>query len=106
MLKRFLLLLCLLPALLPLRAQWVNDGGHSFYRAEKSSIVQYTLPDMSRKIIVDSVALTPAGAKSPLPVRSFTFSNDGNTKRVAITGCSTAKAAYSAKSAKAARKPR
>lgn len=78
MLKRFLLLLCLLPAMLPLRAQWVNDGGHSFYRAEKSGIVQYTLPEMSRKIIVDSAALTPAEAKSPLPIRSFAFSDDGN----------------------------
>lgn len=84
----FLLLLCVVfftTTGQPL--QWAPDG-KSYYRTEGDEIVQYTLPDQKRTVLVSKQHLiAPEGGN--LKIRSFSFSTEGskvliytNTKRV------------------------
>jgi dipeptidyl-peptidase-4 len=68
--------------------KWSSDG-NSYYRIENNSVMQYTLPDNTAKVLISEEQLTPEGANSPLAVNYFMFSNDEkkvliftNTKRV------------------------
>jgi dipeptidyl-peptidase 4 len=68
--------------------KWANEGS-SYYRLEKSEIVQYTLPENVAKVIVTKQQLTPDGSTTPLRISYFTFSTDQqkiliftNTKKV------------------------
>ena len=72
--------------------QWTKDG-NAYYRVENKEIVQYTLPELQKKVVVTAAQLTPAGKTEPLNVRSFvkylftpTLSAFGVTIRVVITG--------------------
>lgn len=68
--------------------QWTKDG-NGYIRLENKEIVQYSLPDGQKKVIVTAAQLTPAGQTNSLNVRSYSFSEDGrkvliytNTQRV------------------------
>jgi dipeptidyl-peptidase-4 len=75
--------------LLPAQDIKWTASGTAYYRQESGEIVQISLPDQQKTVLVKSDQLTPAGAKSPLQIRNFVFSEDGNkvllytnTKRV------------------------
>jgi len=55
--------------------KWANDG-NSYYRIENSSIVQYTLPNNTRQVLIYKDQLTPTNSTKPLSVSYFTFSQD------------------------------
>jgi dipeptidyl-peptidase-4 len=55
----------------------MKDGA-SYTRAEAGEIVKYTLPGNSKAVLVSKDKLTPAGRTSPLNIRSYAFSADGN----------------------------
>jgi dipeptidyl-peptidase-4 len=64
-------------------------GGKSYYAAKSGNIVRVDLPGRQETVVVDHEWLKPAGRAIPLPIRSFSFSEDGkkvliytNTKRV------------------------
>lgn len=68
--------------------QWTEDG-NGYRRIENKEIVQYSLPDMQKTVLITAKQLTPSGRSEPLPVRSYEFSQDGrkaliytNTARV------------------------
>ncbi|WP_207955459.1 S9 family peptidase [Segetibacter sp. 3557_3] len=67
---------------------WADDG-NSYYAIESNDIVQYELPALTKKVVLENSKLVPAGQKDALAVRSFSFSADKkkvliytNTKRV------------------------
>ncbi len=67
---------------------WAGDG-NSYYAIESNDIIQYELPSLTRKVVLESSKLVPAGQTNALAVRSFSFSSDKkkaliytNTKRV------------------------
>lgn len=67
---------------------WSADG-NGFYTSDSTGIVLTSLPSMERRVMVAAAALTPEGKEKPLPVRSFSISDDGkrfliytNTKKV------------------------
>lgn len=68
--------------------KWTSDG-HSFYQEKDGLIEKVTLPGMDKATLVTPAQLTPPNAAKPLPVRDFSFSEDGqkvliytNSKRV------------------------
>ncbi len=68
--------------------KWAKDG-NSYYSTDDGAIVQTTLPTLAKTIVVTANEFQPAGAKDPLRVENFTFSEDGtklliytNSKRV------------------------
>jgi len=61
----------------PKGIHWAKDGT-GFYEEENGEITQYTLPSLSKTIVADKSKLTPQGSSTPLKVRNFFFSNDGN----------------------------
>jgi len=68
--------------------QWTKDG-NGYIRLENKEIVQYSLPEGQKKVLVTAAQLTPAGQTTSLNVRSYSFSEDGlkvliytNTQRV------------------------
>lgn len=67
---------------------WAKDG-NSYYSTEDGAIIQTSLPGLSKSTFLAVENLQPAGAKEPLKVESFAFSEDGtrlliytNSKRV------------------------
>lgn len=67
---------------------WTTDG-NSYYRMENNEIVQYELPNKTKKVIVSKDQLLPQGSPIPLKISSYKFSGDKqkvllftNTKRV------------------------
>ncbi len=67
---------------------WSKEG-NSYYRAEGGEVVEYSLPQNAKKVIVTKSQLTPAGQDKNLTIRRFFFSNDNkkllvytNTKKV------------------------
>ena len=90
--KSLLIVVCLLISLsVRLYGQaikWSKDG-NSYFRIEQNEIVQYTLPDQQKKVVVTRQQLTPAGKNQPLSISLFSFSDDQqkiliytNTKKV------------------------
>jgi dipeptidyl-peptidase-4 len=85
--------LCLILIILPVIAftqgiRWSTDG-NSYYRIESGELVQYTLPENKKSVIISKADLTPQGQQKNLSIRSFSFSENGsqvliytNTKRV------------------------
>jgi dipeptidyl-peptidase-4 len=61
----------------PRGIHWAKDG-NSFYEEDGGEIAQYTLPQLSKTIIADRNSLTPQGLSTPLKVRNFFLSDDGN----------------------------
>ena len=68
--------------------RWSADG-NSYYSVESAALIQYTLPENKRSVLVTQVDLTPQGQNQNLPIRNFSFSQDGskvliytNTKKV------------------------
>jgi dipeptidyl-peptidase 4 len=57
------------------RMTWGKDGNR-FYANEESAIIEYTLTDGSRKILVSTQQLTPAGKTQALEIKNFFFSAD------------------------------
>jgi dipeptidyl-peptidase 4 len=56
---------------------WTKDG-NGYYRQESGDIVLYQLPDNKKTVVVSKDKLTPSGEATPIAVRSFSFSEDGN----------------------------
>jgi dipeptidyl-peptidase 4 len=56
--------------------QWTQDG-NAYYRVEADEIVQYSLPDLTRKVVVTKEDLTYMGMNN-LKITSFQFSIDQN----------------------------
>src|SRR5690606_20426936 len=72
----------------PRGIHWSKDG-NGYFAIEEGSIVLTSLPDFSKKVVVNKTQLTPTGSTSPLSVRNFFFSPDNrqvmiytNSKRV------------------------
>ncbi|MFC0181745.1 dipeptidyl-peptidase-4 [Pseudarcicella hirudinis] len=70
------------------KIQW-DKNSSSYTNLEKGEIVRVTLPDKQKKVVASSELLTPKGAKNPLSIRSYDFSEDNqkvmiftNTKKV------------------------
>ena len=61
----------------PQGVHWSKDG-NSFYQSKSSEIIQTDLASDKVTVLVTKEQLTPSGASSPLTVRNFFFSNDGN----------------------------
>lgn len=68
--------------------QWTEDG-NGYRRVENKEIIQYSLPDLQKTVLISAKQLTPVGKNEPLTVRSYEFSEDGrkaliytNTARV------------------------
>lgn len=66
-----------------------SEEGNSYFRVEKSQIVQYTLPENEPKVIVTKEQLTFPGSKSSIKFSYYAFSDDQqkvllftNTKKV------------------------
>lgn len=55
--------------------QWAPDG-KSYFKIEQDQIIQFTLPEQTRTVLVSAKDLTPAN-KTPLKIRSFQFSKEG-----------------------------
>jgi dipeptidyl-peptidase-4 len=80
LLRKILLLSLLIFASITVQAQqgeikWSQDG-NSYFTVEDNEIIQYTLPENSRKVIVAKI--TPNGQQEPLSIDSYAFSNDQN----------------------------
>jgi len=63
--------------------------GSSYTRVEAGEIVKYSLPANTKSVIVGKDKLIPAGQPRSIPIRSYSFSDDGkkvliytNSKRV------------------------
>jgi len=61
----------------PQGVRWSKDGNF-FYQVEDNQIEQIDLNEGALKVIVTKDQLTPAGGSTPLAIRNFFFSNDGN----------------------------
>ncbi len=57
------------------RIVW-NKDGNSFYQNEDGAIVEYSVTDHGRNILVSQQQLTPAGQTKSLVIRNFFFSAD------------------------------
>jgi dipeptidyl-peptidase-4 len=67
---------------------WSKDG-NAYYAIEGNEIVKYTLPALTKEVVIERSKLVPTSQTTPLSVSSFTFSDDGskllvftNTKKV------------------------
>jgi dipeptidyl-peptidase-4 len=85
----FFVICIILPGLLKAQPgfQWTKDGS-GYYAIEGGEIVQYTLPQKNKTVLVSKNQLTPQG-KQALTVSKYSFSDDGkkaliftNTKKV------------------------
>ncbi|MBS1981246.1 MAG: DPP IV N-terminal domain-containing protein [Bacteroidetes bacterium] len=56
--------------------RWSKDG-NSYFEIENNEVVNYTLPNRVRSVIISSKDLTPAGASQALSIRDYYFSEDG-----------------------------
>ena len=72
----------------PQGRKWTKDG-NGYYQTEGGGIVQYSLPSLEKKVIVEKAKFIPAGQTAALAIRNFFFSEDGkqvliytNTQRV------------------------
>ena len=63
-------------------ARWLADGGYT--TVERSEIVRYDAATGARSILVSSAQLTPSGAKGPLTIADYVWSDD-NTKLLVFT---------------------
>ncbi len=68
--------------------KWASDG-KSYLTTEDGGIVKYTLPDLTKTVVVAKELLVPVGSLAPLKVEGVTISDDGkqaliytNSKRV------------------------
>ena len=59
----------------PQGLKWTKEGD-AYFAAEAGSIVKYTLPSLSKTVIVSKELLTPKNATTPVPIRNFFFSAD------------------------------
>ncbi|MEO6231623.1 MAG: DPP IV N-terminal domain-containing protein [Ferruginibacter sp.] len=57
--------------------KWSADG-KAYYANEKGVLVKYTLPSFERTELLQASQLTPSGKTVPLPVKDFSFSDEGN----------------------------
>ncbi|GAO44236.1 S9 family peptidase [Flavihumibacter petaseus] len=57
--------------------QWTTDG-QAYWDNQEGNIVKVNLPANQPEIIVSKEKLIPAGASTPLPVKEFSISADGN----------------------------
>src|SRR5664279_2186374 len=57
------------------RMSWSRDG-NKFYISEEGAIVEFSLEDRSRQILVSPQRLIPAGNKNGLDIKNFFFSYD------------------------------
>lgn len=57
--------------------KWAPDG-NSYYVIEQNEVVQYSLPSLVKKVVINKHQLTPSD-KSPLNIEWYDFSADGST---------------------------
>jgi dipeptidyl-peptidase-4 len=55
--------------------KWSADG-NSYFESGEGEIVQYTLPDNSKKVLISKEQLVAAGKTTPLYIRNFYFSEN------------------------------
>jgi len=77
-----ILLLFILVSTLPVSAQqgairW-SDDGNAFYAVEQNEIVQYTLPDHHRDVLVSARQLTPETQNNSIHIAHYSLSHDKN----------------------------
>lgn len=58
---------------------WTDDG-NGFFVVENNSVVKYDLKGLTRSVVISAEDLQTNG--SPLPIRAFYFSPDGNTAMI------------------------
>ncbi len=76
---RILLAACCCFFLVSLNAQsikWTKDG-NSYYQAEAGEIVKYSLPDLTKEVVVAKSKLVLKPTQKPIDINSFSFSEDG-----------------------------
>ena len=56
--------------------KWAKDG-NSFYQIENGEIVQHTLPNFDKKVIVSTKNCTPQASKTALKINNYSFTADG-----------------------------
>jgi dipeptidyl-peptidase-4 len=65
--------------------KWADDG-NSYYVIEQNEVVQYALPSLEKKVIINKHQLSPEG-QEPLNIEWYDFSSDG-TKILLYTNSS------------------
>jgi dipeptidyl-peptidase 4 len=63
--------------------KWAKDDS-ALFQVEKGALIKNTVPDNQKSDILTTAQLTPAGAKEPLKIKSFQFSED-NSKILIFT---------------------
>ncbi len=63
--------------------KWAKDGS-ALFQVEKGVLIKNTMPENQKSDILTTAQLTPAGAKEPLKIKSFQFSED-NSKILIFT---------------------
>jgi dipeptidyl-peptidase-4 len=71
-------------AMAQVKAIKFSKDGNSYYQTDFGSILQFSLPNLDKKIIVKKDDLIPAGKTSSLTIKSYSFSND-ETKLLIFT---------------------
>ncbi len=88
--KKFLCLLFIFTPIIIFSQElrWSLDG-NSYFKVESSELIQYTLPENKKRVIISKTDLTPKGFNKNINLRSYAFSEDGqqvliytNTKKV------------------------
>ncbi len=84
----FAFVTCFLSFQLIAQSQWTKDG-NGLYEYDDSELLLTDLSTRQSKTVISKQQLTPTGTTTPLPVKSFAFSEDGqkaliftNAKRV------------------------
>jgi len=83
-----LCLLCTVAAYSQAGFKWTSDG-NGYYETEGNEILRYSLPALTKSVVISKAQLTPKDSANPLRVRSWGFSADEkklliytNSKRV------------------------
>jgi dipeptidyl-peptidase-4 len=74
-------LLCLIFIFIPFflvgqDLRWSTDG-NSYYQIESDELIQYTLPEQKKTVIVSKKDLTPSGQNKSLTLKNYALSPDG-----------------------------
>jgi dipeptidyl-peptidase-4 len=87
--KILCLIFIIIPVLLPAQALRWSPTGNSYYRIESDELMEYTLPEQKKTVLLSKQELTPSGQSKNLNLRNYSFSADGkqvliftNTRKV------------------------
>jgi dipeptidyl-peptidase-4 len=87
--KILCLIFILVPILLSAQSIRWSSTGNSYYRIESGELIEYTLPEQKKAVLLSKQDLTPSGQSKNLNLRNYSFSSDGkqvliftNTRKV------------------------